>query len=381
MAAVCIRYSHVKCFSYLPYRPPSLDPTQRAFQKTLKRKAILDVLDFRDVLRELGIGSKQVAKKVIGKDIEKVEGPDHLRQVFGRSRITNPPNTSTKRDKAIVQLEKVEVEAELQRIRSLPRESLDARLRAPYDADEGACIPMVNTLPYRNASGEYRDPYHEVDDLDEGSSYSPPLIIGDVRQLPRAATGLLHPLPTPPLAADYQRVRIIPATEEEESWQRLVDGRHDGPGSFSRTASWVRRVFRRSSSTYVEHQTLPDFRSRPSFNREDGLEAIASQQGHYDYSPCPAESASARSSRPSLPTSTGSRGPPLPRHGLNMPSPLSPSRYPGFDERAYVDRMYALHAVAENVLSTPQLPEHPSTISKRLSQQPPTSAPSVSGSY
>lgn len=64
-------FLHIKCFSYLPYRPPSSDPAKRAFQKTSKVEALKDVLDFRDVLRDLWIGTKQVSRKCIGKQIEK----------------------------------------------------------------------------------------------------------------------------------------------------------------------------------------------------------------------------------------------------------------------------------------------------------------------
>ena len=112
--SLTVSRSHLRCFTYLTYRPASTDANKRVYPKTSKRRALLHVLNFRDVGQELKLGTKQVAVKLMGKDLEKIE-PDHLARAFGRTRAVPTKDSDQSWDDA--QRDMSDLKEELQALR------------------------------------------------------------------------------------------------------------------------------------------------------------------------------------------------------------------------------------------------------------------------
>lgn len=300
----------------MPYRPALADPAKRAFQKTPKGIAFLDVLDFRDVGRELRDGTKQFGRKLVGKDLEKPQEEDHHERVFGRSRMLG-------RKQAVLEEEKEELETGLLRAKEQGTKE--------EDFDDHAA-PWANTAtafsPSMDSPGLLHHQYQQVLGKEDYE-----------RMIPKSSTGVLYPIPSPSLDTGNQRIKFSAPDM-------------DAGDTVYSPSRWRNRIFgSRGGRTQVPTTGPPD------------IVAVVPQR--YDYiSPSIHNSAhTSPNSHVSSPPNQQSRsayGPPAPKNGLRMPDPLSPSRYPGFNEQAHVDRMYAVHALAESVTNTPALPSRAS---------------------
>ena len=313
-------FLHIKCFTYLPYRPISSDPAKRAFQKTSKWTAFKDVCDLRDVLRDLWIGTKQVSKKVVGKQIEKPLPDRHLEHALGRSRIldkSSEKRTTTKNK------EMTEVEKELERIK------LGAEMEEKKHLLSDERLPEIS-LPWANTATAFSPSVNSPMSFNNGKGQAS---FGDVRPFPKSSTGVLYPLPSPHLDDYHARIR----TPVQDEHHQVVHSRPSG---------WFKRnILRSGSRGGAQHTPVPTSDVDSNIN-----EILADRSLPYDHRP--SANYHVASSRPGQ----GRRvsGPTPPRNGVKMPDALSPSRYPGFDEQAYVDKMYALHAVAESVTASPR---------------------------
>lgn len=81
---VLFAFAHVKAFSYLPYRAPGADAEERKLNQTNRWKAFCNVIDYRDVGRELGDGTVYMAQKVKGK--AEPDRREDLEVAFGKAR-------------------------------------------------------------------------------------------------------------------------------------------------------------------------------------------------------------------------------------------------------------------------------------------------------
>jgi hypothetical protein len=176
------------------------------------------------------------------------------------------------------------------------------------------------------------------------------------RIIPKSSTGLLYPIASPALDTGNQRIKFSAAES-------------DAGDTVYSPSRWRNRIFgSRSGRTPVPTIGPPD------------IVHTASQQ--YDYVSPSIQSTSYTSPlsyHPSPPIQSGTiYGPPAPKNGLRMPDSLSPSRYPGFNEQAYVNQMYAVHALAESVTNTPALPSRASHSSRSANSRR-MSSPAYSG--
>ena len=323
-------FMHIKCFSYLPYRPISSDPAKRAFQKTSKWEALKDVLDLRDVLRDLWIGTKQFSRKCVGKQIETSPPDQHLEHALGRSRILDRSKEHRVRNS---NKEMTDVEKELERIK------LGAHEEEEKEQLLSEKLPDIS-LPWANTATAFSPSVKSPISSSGGAKGEMPF--GDVRQFPKSSTGVLFPLPSPNLDAYHARVR-------SPRQDRHTDAVHTRP------SGWFKRnILRSGSRADARHLPVPTSDVDSNIN-----EILADRSLPYDH---PEQAGLARPYQPRRVS-----GPTPPRNGPIMPHALSPSRYPGFHEQAYVDKMYALHAVAEAVLTSPPLPPPTSASTSRPS--------------
>ena len=343
-------FLHLRCFTANIYKPTPLQngdqPGRRVYAKTSTWKALGDVLDFRDVFRDVWLALTQMGRRSIGKEIEKPEPDDHLENVFGRSRITD--RKARKEQKATVHRQ-TDVEKELERIKlqgQSPGLDETEKLLAPLGKDLNEPRTSLGQPPHpapRQIANETVPWGPNTTTAFSPSMYSPAvpheeghdaygMSFGDVRRFPKSSTGVLYPLASPNLDDEHARIRSPAQPRESEI-------------AHNRTSHWVTRVWQRSrgSGAYSTsgHAPVP---TQSEYDRPINHNPTLP----YDHIPVPA--------RPAQPARVSS-GPPAPCNGLRMPDPLSPSRYPGFDEQAHVDRMYAMHAlqqVAQSVTASPQ---------------------------
>jgi len=283
-------FMHIKAFTYLPYRPALADPAKRAFQKTPKGRAFLDVLDFRDVGRELRDGTKQFGRKLVGKDVEKPQEEDHHERVFGRSRLLG-------RKQAVLEEEKEELETGLLRAKEQGTKE--------EDLDDHAA-PWANTAtafsPSMDSPGLLHHQYQQVLGKDEYE-----------RMIPKSSTGVLYPIPSPSLDSGNQRIKF-PAPES------------DAGDTVYSPSRWRNRIFggrggRTPAPSTVAPEVIPATAQRYDYISPATQNTTYTTPVSYTLSP------------PNQP-SRSAYGPPAPKNGIRMPDPLSPSRYPGFNEQA-----------------------------------------------
>ena len=343
-------FLHLRCFTANIYKPTPLEngdqPGRRVYAKTSAWKALGDVLDFRDVFRDVWLALTQMGRRSIGKEIEKPEPDDHLEIVFGRSRIMD--RKARKDQKATVHRQ-TDIEKELERIKlqgQSPGLDETEKLLAPLAKDlNGPRIALEQprhpetrqtaneTVPWGpNTTTAFSPSMHSPAVPLEGGFDAYGMSFGDVRRFPKSSTGVIYPLASPNFDEAHARIRSPAQPRESEI-------------AHNRTSHWVTRVWQRSrgSGAYSSSGHTP----LPTQSQYDGP-VDHNPSLPYDHVPVPA--------CPAQPARVSS-GPPAPRNGLRMPGPLSPSRYPGFDEQAHVDRMYAMHAlqqVAQSVTASPQ---------------------------
>lgn len=380
-------FLHVKSFTYLPYRGESLDPKERKFNKTKIVPALGNVLDFRDVARDVWTGTKQICRLCTGKKVEKsfIIEADHLGNALGRTRVAKAYEEEGPIDatKALMK-EKTDVEEELERVKiRIGRHADQAFLDegSPVTGRESSALPS----PWQNTTTAFTPlfnftrttspaPSSALGIAPTASLRSSPgqaITFGDARRFPKSSTGILYPAPPP----DQQ------GTQENIRYPEKLEG-DAGEVVYGKSTSWFRRVFRRSHSGAdgrAEHAPLSQ---GPASLNDAVIDQILEDRSlSYDYPagarhahdaqrPAPSSNSPANASRGYLTTRTGRADSGLkspPRDGLRMPNPLSQSRYPGFDEQAYVDRMYALHATAMDAV--PSFPPWP----------PPSRTPELEG--
>lgn len=378
-------FLHVKSFTYLPYRGDSLDPKERKFNKTKMLPALGNVLDFRDVGRDLWTGTKQIGRLCAGKKVEEsfVQEADHLGNALGRSRfIKKKEGEDSNATKALMK-EKTDIEQELERVKlalnddpdeafvsEVPpvTERLQSTATSPWQNTTTAFTPLFKFT--RTTSPAPSSALGIAPTLSLRSGPAEAISFGDARRFPKSSTGLLYPKTPPELNSDQHSVKFPESLEGDA-----------GEAVYDRPTSWFRRVFRRSGSGAADSRAIHTPLQQGPTSKDDAVidEILEDRSMSYDYPAAPfpqqGQSCAGRSGtatyhkREYVTTRTG-RGQvhafSPPRDGLRMPNPLSPSRYPGFNEQAHVDRMYALHAVAMNVVSPPpdaQLSSQPLSIS------------------
>lgn len=365
-------FLHVKSFTYLPYRGASLDPKERLLNKTKILPALGNVLDFRDVISDVWNGTKQIYRLCRGKKVEKsfIMDEDHLGNALGRTRVTKNDSAEGRDATKALMKEKTDVEEELERVKLSLGDDADQafvsdHLPAPNHAASAATSPWQNITtaftPLLNLTRTTSPaPSSALATAPTASLRSGPveaINFGDVRRFPKSSTGILYPAPPPEQSGDQASVHYHERLEVDA--EELVYGR---------PTSWFRRVFRRNGSgtgSGAVHTPL----AQASSSRDDAVveEILADRSLSYDYPSAPSSGQGSQRwspkitfeivhSRNFLSTRTGRtihHDPSPLRDQLTILDPLSPSRYPGFIEQAYVDRTYALHAVAMNVVSPP----------------------------
>lgn len=374
-------FLHVKSFTYLPYRGDSLDPKERKFNKTKMLPALSNVLDFRDVGRDLWTGTKQIGRLCAGKKVEEsfVQEVDHLDNALGRSRfIKKKEGEDGDATKALMK-EKTDIEQELERVKlalnddpdeafvsEVPpmTERLQSTANSPWENTTTAYTPLFNLTRTTSPAPSSAIGIAPTSSLRSGPAEA--ISFGDTRRFPKSSTGLLYPKTPPELNNDQHSVKFPERLEGDA-----------GEAVYDKPTSWFRRVFRRSGSGATDSRAIHTPLHQGPTSRNDAVidEILEDRSVSYDYPAAPlsqqARPYTGRSGavthhmREYVTTRTGrdqAHALSPPRDGLIMPNPLSPSRYPGFNEQAHVDRMYALHAVAMNVVSPPpdtQLPTQP----------------------
>lgn len=362
-------FLHVKSFTYLPYRGDSLDPKERKFNKTKMLPALGNVLDFRDVGRDLWTGTKQIGRLCAGKKVEKsfVVEEDHLGNALGRSRAPKKDEEPEGSDatKALMK-EKTDVEQELERVKlglkSDPDKAFVSEVSpgigtgrsaatSPWQSTTTAFTPLFDFT--RTTSPAPSSAIGVVPTSSLRSGPGEPISFGDARRFPKSSTGLLYP--QPPSEEDQQSIQYPEKLEGDA-----------GEVVYEKPTSWFRKVFHRGSKDGVSRHSHTPLPLTASSKNDAVIEEILEERSmSYDYPSAPLQhglhqNGSGTSHTPEYVTTRTGRPnvyrPSPPRNGIRMPNALSPSRYPGFDEQAHVDKMYALHAAAMNVVSPPQMP-------------------------
>lgn len=348
-------FLHVKAFTYRSYRGESLEIKERKLNKTNKLSALGDVLDFRDVGRDIWTGAKQIVRLCTGRKGETNSGmeDDHFGNALGRTRIYKAePQDQEDATKALMK-QKTDVEKELDRVNlSREKDAADQAFVRDSMSNEGADSVVVD--PWQETRPAFRPHFSSIcamsstpssalcvaPTISVRSDANEPISFGDVRRFPKSSTGILYP--STALEQDAQRVSLeFPEKLDCDAGETV----------YGQPTSWFKRLFPNNAERGTS-RTLPTALVQVSKSRGDPVvdEILEDRSKPFDYS----SGSTAMASRDAEPrefirTRTDRLHHKM-RDGLRMPDPLSPARYPGFDEQAYVDQMYALHANTMDVI-------------------------------
>lgn len=318
---VVFAFAHIKAFSYLPYRPAGSDASERKAFQTNRWKAFCNVIDYRDVGREVNEGTLYMAQKVTGKaDLDR---RDDLEVAFGIERLEK--DLKEKKSRGSSKEEMAEIEKELQRVKLLgeqqgrtsfassdrkgllsdsPRVSRDLDSSARM-LDESDDIRYPSSIAYDSL---YPDPYDQ---------YGSPILTSTPRQKAQSY-GQYSALG---LEEDELDEKPVPSAEDDRQPHSRKEGVAPGkrrPKKSERT--WWNSM--RNKKAPVPAPELQDAQLRASDLWLGSVPSTGSSIA--EPKPTRAQTAPVKPVMARYPFAETQSHP----RKLVMPTPLSPSRYP-----------------------------------------------------